>query len=136
MTIIAITQEISPCTNKYAILFVNTGTEPLIVLIIPPAWQVITVLLRSLVAMKDIVIPFLSMRNVTDAFPGPPIHCSTIILCGVEQVKVTVVPSTTVRDSGVNVNTSVADDRPVTAKNKSINECCMTAVKNFGDMLL
>ena len=93
-------------------------------------------MLRSLVAMKDIVIPFLSMRNVTDAFPGPPIHCSTIILRGVEQVKVTVVPSTTVSDSGVNVNTSVADERPVTAKNKSINECCMTAVKNFGDMLL
>lgn len=82
-------------------------------------------LLHSLVAMKDMVILFLSMRNVTDAFPGPPIHCSTIILCGVKQVKVTVVPSTTVSDSGVNVTTSVADDRPVMAK--SINECCTTA---------
>ena len=90
-------------------------------------------LLRSLVATKDSVLlrPFSSMKVVTDLFPGPPIHCSAIFLYGVEQVKVTVVPSATVSDSGVNVNTSVADDRPVMAKILRLNnEWCMTAAKN------
>ena len=103
--IITITQEIYHLvpTSMQTCLFVNTP----VLLTIPPVWQVITVLLPSLVPTKDIVILFLSMRKAPDTFPGPPIHCSTIILCG-EQVKVTVVPSATVSDSGVNYGLAVA----------------------------